>query len=437
VGIAAYVESRDYAEHGLRWVDKVAAAESRRQLKLQLLSAKGLALSAVSGYAAPEVESTYRQARELCQEGGDPLELFPIVRGLGAYYFVRAQMATAGTLAEQCVELAASSRVPGFEVEALSFRGYTDCYLGRARAGRRALEDAIERGQSLHGPFPYTAPQHPVTAALAFVGNSAWAQGDPDVGETTPTAGLKFAAGLGRPFDEAYVHGWAAGLRNLQRRWDDAERHALACYAISEKYQSRIWLATATMQHCIAVASRSPAPQAVAILQQALLGFVLAGAEVGSGYFRWGIARGQRLLGDAQAARQTVDEALAHVQITDEAYIRGELLVLAAELETQRDKVEQLLSEAVQEGIELGAPTLSLRAGLAWLQLRGLNSANPQRDLAARAALDGRLPYPPSPHWIHDAWEGVRESLFAATGLPFVQPFYQPRPLSRDSSIEH
>ncbi|SEB16079.1 AAA family ATPase [Variovorax sp. YR216] len=434
---AAYLESRAYAEQGLQWVASVPQAEERAQLKLLLLSIMGAALSAVLGYGAPEVEQTYREAHSICSEGGDATALFPIARGLAAFYFVRGQMTTAGALAAQCMDLAAKANIPDFEVEALSFRGYTDCYLGETRKGRAALESAIRIGKTLEHPFRYTSPQHPVTAALAFLGNTAWAQGDADTAEAVVQEALTFAQGLQRPFDLAYVHGWAAGLRNLQRRWDEAQMHAQQCYAASEKFGLRIWLATATMQGCIAAVSKAPAPEALAMLQGALQGFLMAGAEVNSGYFRWGIARGQRMAGDPDSARATVAEALEHVERTDESFIRGELLILAAELDSDPARIDRLLLEAMQEGIDINAPTLALRAGLLLLRHRGLTSDDPQRDLAAQLALDGQVLQTMSVNWIHEAWAGVRAAIPDIAMDDATALIYQRSPSSMDSTIEH
>lgn len=434
---AAYLESRAYAQQGLQWLASVPVAEERAQLRLQLLSIMGAALSAVLGYGAPEVEQTYREAHNLCSEGGDATALFPIARGLAAFYFVRGQMTTAGALAAQCVELAARAGIPDFEVEALSFRGYTDCYQGRTRQGRIALENAIRIGKTLEQPFRYTSPQHPVTAALAFLGNTAWAQGDADTAEAVVQEALTFAQALQRPFDLAYVHGWAAGLRNLQRRWDEAQAHAQQCYGASEKYGLRIWLATATMQGCIAAVSKAPAPDALAMMQGALHGFLLAGAEVNSGYFRWGIARGQRMVGDLDGARATVAQALLHVDRTDESFIRGELLILAAELDSDPQRIERLLLEAIQEGVDVHAPTLALRAGLLLLRHRGLSSDDPLRDRAAQIALDGQALQMPSGDWINEAWAGVRAAISGLVQGDEPAMAYQRSPSSMDSTIEH
>ena len=57
--------------------------------------ALGASLIATKGYAAPEVGETYTYARQLCQHLEDPHQLFPVLRGLWNYYYVRAEYQTA------------------------------------------------------------------------------------------------------------------------------------------------------------------------------------------------------------------------------------------------------------------------------------------------------------------------------------------------------
>jgi len=44
--------------------------------------ALGMTLAVTQGYAAPEVEQAYLQARECCRKLEDPAPLFTVLRGL-------------------------------------------------------------------------------------------------------------------------------------------------------------------------------------------------------------------------------------------------------------------------------------------------------------------------------------------------------------------
>ena len=54
---------------------------------------RGLALRSVKGWAAPELESTFTRARALCQQLGDPPELFPVLWNLAFFNMIRGDLA--------------------------------------------------------------------------------------------------------------------------------------------------------------------------------------------------------------------------------------------------------------------------------------------------------------------------------------------------------
>jgi predicted ATPase/class 3 adenylate cyclase len=417
-GRAAYGESRGHCMTGLGWVDRIADAGQQRLARLQLLVLFGTACAATDGYAAPQVEKAYHEARLLCDTAGDPAALFPVVRGLGFYYFVRAQLDTADQLARQCLLMARRSGRPDYRIEALSFRGYTDIYIGRIARGRRCLELAIQRQRRQPGlPSSYTAGQHPVTAALALKGNLAWAQGDAALAETAAQEAVAFARALARPFDEAYVLGWVAGLRNLQRRWNEAQRFAKECVDVSERYGFDIWQKTGLAQAGVAAALQSPSPATVQSLYAALQRFTGTGAEINSAYFMWGLARSLRLLGDLATARGLTRQALDCAMRTDGLYIYGELLLLDAEMEPDPEAARTLVRQALHSGQTGGGVTLALRAALRLLQLHGLRT----EDVVGpdvEGALDGTADFPARADWIPRALTEALKALRTAGAVP-------------------
>src|SRR5262249_4486963 len=78
----------------------------RRQREVDMHIALGASLLATKGYAAPEVGEIYMSARHLCEHLDEPLQLFPVLRGLWNYYLVRAEYQTAQPLGEQLLSLA-------------------------------------------------------------------------------------------------------------------------------------------------------------------------------------------------------------------------------------------------------------------------------------------------------------------------------------------
>jgi predicted ATPase/class 3 adenylate cyclase len=388
---AAYVESIGHCRSGLSLVDRIESPRTRRQLERQLLTQLAVALAATSGYAAPEVQHAYQLARALCEgedSEDDPAALFPIVGGLGTFYFVRSELATADELAQECVSLAARAQRPDLLIEANCFRGYTRLYLGRIAEGRAALEACVQLYREHHGErFQYRSAQDPGAAGWSLLAIANWLQGDTRRSEQCVQEALAHAQRLVRPFDLAYVHAWIAMLRNLQRRFDSAAEHAERCREISARHGFNTWLVAALIQGGIAAAARVASAGAIAVMQQALGGYLQSGAEVNAPFYLWGIAVGQRRNGEIDAARATIAQAKARAEATGEIYLRNELLCLGAELEASPARARELLHEAIEAAEASGARIPALRAAL--LAIGAPESLPSDRLRSAWRALEG------------------------------------------------
>ena len=362
---AAFSESVAHCRAGLELVGMVATPVTHNELKLDLLTKLGVALAATLGYAHPEVENVYRQARALCDQSASPHVLFPIVRGLGTFYFVRGQFDTAAQVSDLCIRLAEESDRPDFRIEALSFRGYTCTYRGELREGRDALETCLDLYRSHRGhEFRYPSPQDAGTAAWSLLPITAWLLGDAAGAETAVSRALDHSKQLAGAFDAAYVHVWLAMLRNIQRRFADAEHHATACIEICQRHGFNTWLVAATMHACISRACRSASPESTDTLRDMLRVFFAAGAGANTPFFQWGLAQGLRVEGKAKAAATEIVEALQRAETSRELYFKSELLTLAAELDDDDDRACASLREALELALQQDAAPLALRTAL-------------------------------------------------------------------------
>ena len=78
-------EAVTYLRQGLNLASKLPPDRARMRHELRLLLALGPALQQVQGFGADEVETTYTRARELCEQVGEPVELFQALWGLWLY----------------------------------------------------------------------------------------------------------------------------------------------------------------------------------------------------------------------------------------------------------------------------------------------------------------------------------------------------------------
>jgi predicted ATPase len=108
----AYPETMAHLTTGLRLLKHLPATRERVQHELRLQLNLGLSMMATKGYAAPEAKQAYDRAYELCQQMGEGPHLLTVLRGLTAFYYVRADLQAMRDLAERCLALARRQHDP-------------------------------------------------------------------------------------------------------------------------------------------------------------------------------------------------------------------------------------------------------------------------------------------------------------------------------------
>ena len=126
---AAHLEAASHFMAALNLLEQ-ANLEDRLQRELLLRTQLALSLSASRGYAAPEVQSSYGRAREICTILGNQAEHFPVLRGLCTFYIVRGELRTARTLAQQCLRIGEDTQRPEYLIEGCTALGYVLAFMG-------------------------------------------------------------------------------------------------------------------------------------------------------------------------------------------------------------------------------------------------------------------------------------------------------------------
>src|SRR4030095_4888354 len=135
---------REAAEHATRGLEALAAQSpsregAERELSLQIT--RGAALTATQGYAAPDVASTYARAWELCGQVGGAPDVLPVLRGVGRYYLLRGELATAHAVATRLMTAAQETQDSAFHLAGYNALGVGSLYRGDFGGARAHLED--------------------------------------------------------------------------------------------------------------------------------------------------------------------------------------------------------------------------------------------------------------------------------------------------------
>src|SRR4030095_11320735 len=97
---SAHLEAISHFTTGIELLTTLPETPEHTQHALTLHIGLGAALIITKGQAAPEGEHAYTQARALCQQVGETLDLVLVLFGLWRFYLTRAQLHTAREFAE-------------------------------------------------------------------------------------------------------------------------------------------------------------------------------------------------------------------------------------------------------------------------------------------------------------------------------------------------
>jgi tetratricopeptide (TPR) repeat protein len=231
----ANTEAMHHLTNGLTLLKTLPNTPERTQDELGLRLTLGPVLMAVKGYGAPEIEHTYAQALQLCQQVGDTPRLFPVLVGLRRFYLLRAELQTAHTLCKQLLTMAQQAQDVALLLEAHWGLGVTLCFLG---------EFATSREHSERGVALYDTPQHrahaslygddPGLGCLSYAALALWFLGYADQALESIRTTLTLAQKLSHPFSLAYVLGAAAWLHQYRREPQATYTYGEATVALSQ-----------------------------------------------------------------------------------------------------------------------------------------------------------------------------------------------------------
>ena len=140
---SANQEAIIHLNKGLELLKTLPDTPQRAQQELTLLMALGLPLMTTKGYAAPEVESAYTRARELCQQMGEAPQLFSVLGGLRAFYSMRAEFLTAHDLSQQIFGLSQRLQDPAHLLWGHQALGDSSLWLGEVAVASTHLEQGL------------------------------------------------------------------------------------------------------------------------------------------------------------------------------------------------------------------------------------------------------------------------------------------------------
>jgi predicted ATPase/class 3 adenylate cyclase len=382
---SAYAEAVSYLTTALDLLTTLPESGERSQQELAVQMTLGMALRATKGQAAPEVERLYTRVRELCEQVGEPQQLFRVLWGLWQVYNHRGEYQTMRALGEQLLSLAQGLNDPDLLLEA-HHALWTSLFTGGELAAARVHQ---EQGLQLYEPQRHRAHaalysgHDPGVCCRYRSGACLWLLGYPDQAVASSQAALALAQQLAHPLSLALALYWAAILHHLRREAPLTQAHADALMTIATDQGFSVLLAQAMPLLGWARAARGHGEEGIMQIQQGLAAYEGTGAARDRPYYLALLAEASAQSGQTAEGLEALAEALATLAKSEVQWWEAELHRLKGELLLQSAvknqeftaftpysaEVEACFQQALDIARRQQAKSLELRAAMSLSRL--------------------------------------------------------------------
>ena len=372
---SANVEAISHLTTGIALLQSLPETPERTQQAVTLHIALGAALQMARGFAAPEVEHAYTQARALCQQVGETPQLAQVLFGLYRFYNARAQLHTACEIGEILLCLGQRARNPALAVLAHTALGFTWFCLGVFPTARLHLEEGI----ALYTPDQHRAPvfrmgQDPGVACRLHAALTLWVLGYPAQALARLHEALALARALSHPYSLTFARWTAAYVYQWRRDVPAVQEQAEAAVALATEQGFTHWVALGTSLRGWALAMQDQGETGLAQIRQGITAWRATGGAVRVPYFCTVLADVCAHLGHPADGLQALAEAYTLVEQHEERWWEAEVhrlrgVLLLRQPETPQAEAETWLQRALDVARRQQAKSLELRAAMSLSRL--------------------------------------------------------------------
>ncbi len=360
-------EALAHFEAGLTQVATLPDGRTRYEIELDLQTAMGMTLIAVTGPGSPEIEATYSRSLTLCAQLDDPARLRGALWGQAVAVYIRGEIERSLDLTVEIVKLAEQASDEVMIVVCLRALGTLRQMLGDFGSARENLESAIRLYRpDDHASLALRYGHDPLAAGQSSLSVVVWALGYPDQALHLSRQSVANAKKIEHPHTLALALNYAGWIRHFLR--DPAGLQSLAedLIALSSEHNFPVWLATAGVLRGNALASQGAATEGVAMIQKGLENYRSLGGMLTLPYLLSLLAEAQTQTNQTEAALHRINDALTIARDGDDRWWMSELQRRQGELllaSTGRsEEAEECMKNAIATAVGQQAKSLELRA---------------------------------------------------------------------------
>ncbi len=354
IAISAHDEALTHLHHALALIDQLPEGPERDLLEIDAQVKLGVPLTARFGYAAPEAESAYARAGELSNRLGDAASAYPPIYGLFRTRLLAGNYTEAEEIAAQLTDMsAAQPDRTAWVVGAARASGSIAFYRGVDH--RRTLEllgavlDApdADRAGAFLGDLNDVVD--PVITSRAYAAWTQWLLGEQKQARESSDRALLDARRLGHPFSLGLALSFDSWLTQFEGDVDATIDRAVEALDHARAHDFPFWVGWAKVLLAWGAGRRGD-PDAPGDMRVGIDRWQAQGSRLGISYFQALVADTEMHLGDLDAARATLDQAVHLAEEMGEYFWMPEMLRLCALIDRRsgRPGADVLLDRAAE-----------------------------------------------------------------------------------------
>ncbi|MBI3757838.1 MAG: AAA family ATPase [Deltaproteobacteria bacterium] len=333
VAHSAYTEAISQLKKGLALLESLPDTPERVQQELALQLLLGGSWQATKGYGAPQVESAYNRARQLCEQVGETSQLFPALLGLANFYNARGHHHSAYALSNQLLAAVQNAQDTNFLPDAHCFSTVVLWPLGEFSAAKEQAERVIDSYNPQQGDtHAFLSGLDPRVSCLSILAHMLWYLGYPEQALSRSQEALVLGRESSHIFSLSFtlikvcdVH-QCRGESQLVREWADT------AFTLASEQGFALWSAWAILHRGWSLARQGDEEEGISQMYEGLATLRDLGVEFGRAWCLAWIAEACSKAGRVQEGLVVIAEAIEVMDKTGERHWEAELYRLKGEL---------------------------------------------------------------------------------------------------------
>jgi class 3 adenylate cyclase/predicted ATPase len=337
---SAVVEAAEQLKRALDLIATLPGTPARRREEIKLQVALITPLLHVSGYATPETRAAVERARLLIEQAEalgeppeDPLLLFSVLYGSWAANIVAFNSDVMCELAVQFLAVADKQRATGPLMIGHRLMGLSLLHTGDIAGGRVHIDRAISLyDPDEHRPLATRFGQDVGAATLCWRSIACWLLGYPQDALIAIEHALKIAREIGHSATLLYLLNFSTWPHIHCGNYAEANALLNEFTALKDKTRSLFWEAWGTVQRGCLLALTGKASDAVQTITSGVAAMRLTAATMWMPLWLSYLTRANAEIGQFDAARRCIGEAMTVVETTKETWYAAEVNRIAGEI---------------------------------------------------------------------------------------------------------